>query len=61
MLCRCGNEASVKSGQPVREGEKVYWKQIFVCNNPNCSENEKEIGERLVNIFDETEIVEKPY
>lgn len=61
LKCKCETMPVVKAGKPVKNGDKAYWKQVFVCNDPNCSEHGKEIGERLVNIFDETEIIETKY
>lgn len=61
MECKCNTQPIVKSGSPVRDGEQVFWRQVFICNNPNCSDYRKEIGERLVNIFDEREIIEINY
>ena len=61
MKCQCNTEPAIRKGQPVKDGEKVYWKQSFVCQNPNCGCYKKDIGERLVNIFDESEIIEKEY
>lgn len=61
MKCSCNNEPAIKKGLPAKDGDKVYWTQIYICNNPNCSCYTKEIGVRLVNIFDESEIIEKSY
>jgi len=49
----------IVDGRPVKDGEKAYWRQLYVCNNPNCNSYKKEVGERLINIFDESEIIEK--
>lgn len=59
MQCRCRCDPKVRSGQPVKEGEKTYWKQIFFCDNPNCPNYQKDIGIRKVNIFDEQDIKEE--
>ncbi|MBQ4649887.1 MAG: hypothetical protein IJB73_04220 [Firmicutes bacterium] len=60
MKCsQCNNELMIVDGRPVKDGEKAYWRQLYVCNNPNCNSYKKEVGERLINIFDESEIIEK--
>lgn len=61
MECKCNTQPMVKSATPIKDGEKTYWKQVFICNDPNCENYRKEIGERLVNIFDESEIIETKY
>lgn len=61
MECKCNTQPSVKEGKPVKDGDKTYWKQIFVCNDPKCEDYGKEIGERLVNIFDNKEVIENKY
>ncbi len=60
MKCRCRCDPKVRSGKPVKEGEKTYWQQIFFCDNPNCPSYKKDIGIRKVNIFDEQDIQEEP-
>lgn len=61
MKCSCNVAPQVKNGKAVEEDGKVYWRQIFVCKNPTCPHCEETIGERKVNIFDETDIVEISY
>ena len=61
MRCQCNVSPRVISGSPVKDGDKSYWKQIFICDNPNCTRYKNQIGERLVNIFDESEVIEKEY
>jgi len=49
MICPlCKNKrvnSYVKKGEPIEEGKK--WKQIFQCNDPNCSNYKKSFGERI--------------
>ena len=61
MKCLCKTEPEIIKGEPVREGEKAYWRQIFVCKDPNCSNFGKQIGERRINIFDNTDVEEEEY
>lgn len=61
MKCRCRCDPRVKSGQPAKEGDKVYWQQIFFCDNPGCQNYQKDIGKRMINIFDEQDVKEEIY
>ena len=61
MKCSCNVAPLVRNGKPVQEEEKVLWRQVFTCNNPSCENYGKDIGERMVNIFDESDITEKSY
>lgn len=61
MKCSCNVSPQVRSGKAIEEDGKVYWRQIFVCTNPSCPRCEEAIGERKVNVLDETDIVEKSY
>lgn len=55
----CGNELYVESGGTERIESKIYWKQIFKCKNPNCKENGQVARERLTNVEDENELIER--
>ena len=59
MKCKCKCETKVRRGEPIEEGGKAYWQQIFFCDNPQCPNYKKDIGLRKVNIFDETDIIEE--
>lgn len=62
MKCKqCENEAFIVKGEPIKEGMDAYWKQIFVCKNPNCINYNKVIGEKYVNIFNEKDTKEKQF
>ena len=59
IKCKCDIEPVVKKGSPVMENGKAMWKHIFICNNPNCENYGREIGETLINIFDNNDVIEK--
>lgn len=59
MKCKCRCEPKVRSGEPIEENGKAYWRQIFFCDNPQCPHYKQDIGTRKVNIFDETDIIEE--
>lgn len=40
----CQVEASLSEGGYIREGETVYFVQVFRCRNPACSRHKQEIG-----------------
>lgn len=40
----CRVEASISSGGYIREGEKIWFVQVFRCRNPACTQHGKEIG-----------------
>lgn len=61
MKCSCNVAPLVRSGKAVKEGDKVLWQQIFTCNNPGCENFRKDIGERKVNVLDESDITENSY
>lgn len=60
MVCQvCSNELRVTSGKPVERAGKVYWSQKFTCENENCTNYHKEVRERLINVMDNTDIIEE--
>lgn len=61
MKCSCNIAPQVRNGKAVQEDGKTWWRQIFYCNNPACPHHGKDIGERKINVLDETEIIEESY
>ena len=61
MKCSCNVEPKVRNGKAIEEDGKVYWRQIFSCVNPDCPHCKEDIGERKINVLDETEVIEKSY
>lgn len=61
MKCKCGIEPKIRKGAPVQKEGKAFWVQIFTCNNPECPSYGKDIGERMINIFDQSEKTEITY
>lgn len=57
----CNVEPTLKEGRPVNEDNKTYWRQIYTCSNPQCPNHNKEIGEVKINIFDNSDVIEKDY
>jgi len=54
-------EPRIRQAMPVQMDGKAYWLQIFTCDNPQCENYQKDIGERRTNISDEQDTTEKMY
>ena len=61
MKCQCKTEPRVLKGVNTIEDGKRYRKIVFTCDNPNCINYRKEIGEIDINLDDEREVIEKSY
>ena|GEM_PF-2287568 len=61
IRCKCMAEPRIRQAMPVQMDGKAYWLQIFTCDNPQCENYQKDIGERRTNISDEQDTTEKMY
>lgn len=57
MKCKCEAIPRVAEGKPTEENGRVYWRQIFICENPTCENYKKQIGERKIDVLTQ-EVVE---
>ena len=55
----CKVEPRVRQGEPIKLGEKAYWKQIFTCADTNSAHYGQDICEVDTNIFDQSEVIER--
>lgn len=58
VKCKCNAQPIIKEGKPIMEGPKPKWRHVYMCNNPQCSNYHKEIGEVRIDIFD-TKVTEE--
>lgn len=51
----CETAPDVRSGNPIRDGDNIYWLHVFKCHDERCPNCGKDVGELRTNIFNNSE------
>jgi hypothetical protein len=54
----CKVEPRVRQGEPIKIGDKVYYRHIFTCADPQSAHYNEDIMQVDTNIFDNSEVIE---